>query len=79
MLLVTLADYAGAMTRTIPVLYLDGGFYDARTLLANPSAAPGVAFGRSINALRQMVECADMQTNDQCWLIEPETLVTGRQ
>lgn len=78
MLLVTLADYAGAMTRTIPVLYLDGGFYDARTLLANPSATPGVAFGRSINALRQMVECAEMQTNDQCWLIEPETLVTDR-
>lgn len=78
MLLVTLADYAGAMTRTIPVLYLDGGFYDARTLLADPSATPGVAFGRSINALRQMVECAEMQTNDQCWLIEPETLVTDR-
>jgi hypothetical protein len=77
MLLVTLADYAGAMTRTIPVLYLDGGFYDARTLLANPSAAPGVAFGRSINALRQMVECADMQANDQCWLIEPESLAAS--
>ncbi|TDM06221.1 MAG: hypothetical protein C4K60_16520 [Ideonella sp. MAG2] len=79
MLLVTLADYAGAMTRSVPVLYLDGGFYDARTLLANPAAAPGVAFGRSINALRQMVECAEMQTNDQCWLIEPASLASAAQ
>ena len=79
MLSVTLADYFGAMTRTIPVLYLGGAFYDARTLLADPAAAPGVAFGRSINTLRQMVECAGMQTNDQCWLIEPESLAANTQ